>query len=121
TWRERPEMRAAVDAVLGSVELDKGLYRQAEAHLRRAATFQEAAYGPAAAEVLESRHALACVLRHQSRPAEAEAMFWQTLQRRAATLGPRDRLTQLTALQLADLLIEQARGDQAKPLLLQTL
>src|SRR5207253_1140241 len=58
---------------------------------------------------------------HQSRPAEAEAMFWQTLQRRAATLGPRDRLTQLTALQLADLLIEQARGDQAKPLLLQTL
>jgi serine/threonine protein kinase len=117
-FEEHPLVEAAIRLTIGKVYTGLGETEPAEANLRRAyAAFKDHA-GPGNPKTLEAAHALAALLRmNKGAYLEAEQLLNTVVIGRTALLGPRDRQTLVSKLELVRTVADRGHNREAEPAL----
>ena len=116
----QPQVRAKLEATIGNVYTNLGIYKAAAPLLERAVETQQRTLGPDHSETLSSMNALANVYWYQGRYDEAEPLYVAVLDRRRRTLGQEHAETLQAAYDLGSLYTVQRRWTEAEQLTRQT-
>jgi serine/threonine protein kinase/tetratricopeptide (TPR) repeat protein len=116
SFKEQPEIEAAIRMAVGGVYHDLGDYPKSEAHYRAAQRIhRDHPGGPAEAE-LEAMTELGHLLRHLGRLEEAEVVALEAAAKTKQALGPGHPVKLRALNSLADLYEKQGRADEAEAL-----
>jgi non-specific serine/threonine protein kinase/serine/threonine-protein kinase len=118
---EQPDVKARLQATIGTVYTSLGLYREAEPLLRRALETNQRLLGDDDAETVGSAHQLANLLWYQDKLKEAERLYTDVIARRERTLGVADPQTLRAKFDLGTVYWAEKRLDEAERITGETL
>ncbi|HEU4925651.1 MAG TPA: serine/threonine-protein kinase [Vicinamibacterales bacterium] len=118
---DQPDVRARLQATIGTVYTNLGLYRDAEPLLRRALETNRRVLGDDDAQTVTSAHQLANLLWYQDNLKEAERLYADVVARRERILGVDDPQTLRAKFDLGTLYWAQKRFDDAERITRETL
>jgi serine/threonine-protein kinase len=122
SFRDQPEIRAAVQHTIGRTYLDLGLYGEAEGLLRQSHATRRQVLGPEHPDVAESLESLGALAYEKGDFKTAESLFREALQLRRRSLG-NDALPVAESLNDLGMTLEEGMADYpaAQPLLEEAL
>src|SRR5712691_409557 len=121
TLKSQPQVQGRLQATMGSVYTNLGLYTVAEGLLKQAVVTERRVLGEDHPDTLATMHALANAYWYLDRFREAEQLYTGTLDRRTRLLGAEHPDTLRTAYDLASLYAVQNRWAEAERLQTATL
>lgn len=121
TLAQQPEAQARLQATVGKVYMNLGLYREAEELLRRSVNSYRAVAGDDAPETTDALSALADVRWYLGRTSDAESVYAELARRRERLLGAEHPDTLKTKFDLASAYFVQQRLPEAEVLTRATL
>jgi serine/threonine-protein kinase len=122
SFREQPEVRAAVQHTIGRSYADLGLRAEAETLLQKALATRRQVLGPDHPDIAENLHSLGALAYLKGDFATAESLFRESLELRRKVLGPRATPVADSLSDLA-LVLQEGKADYAaaQPLLEEAL
>ena len=117
----QPQLQARMQATIGTVYTNLGLYGAAEPLLRKAVDAERRLFGAEARQTRQTMSALANVYWFLGRYADAEPLYLSVLQSSRRANGDEDSETLHAAYDLGSLYVMQKRWDEAERLMRQTL
>jgi len=121
TLADQPAIQSRLEATIGTVYTNLGLYAAAEPLLRRASATEQRVLGLDNPETLTTINALANIYWYLGRYAAAEPLYLTVVESRARTLGEEHRDTLHANYDLASLYLLQERWSKAESLVRKVL
>ncbi|MGV8942029.1 MAG: tetratricopeptide repeat protein [Lysobacter sp.] len=113
---EQPDVRARMDAIIGTVYTRLGKYDKGETFLTRALDLQSSRHGPAHPETLDTMQAMATLAMRRGENGEAEKLLRKVLAQRLEQPQPDTMLVAATRNDLGAALSRQGKDDEAEVL-----
>lgn len=110
----QPDVRARMEAIIGTVYTSLGKYDKAETFLTRALDVQRTRQGTGHRETLETMQAIATLAMRRGKNEEAETLLRQVLEQRLAQPHPDPMLVAATRNDLGAALVRQGKRDEAE-------
>ena len=110
----QPDVRARMEAIIGTVYTSLGKYDKAETSLTRALDVQRTRYGTGHPETLETMQAIATLAMRRGKNDEAETLLRQVLEQRLAQPQPDPMLVAATRNDLGAALVRQGKREEAE-------